>query len=101
MNNKGQTLVMFVILIPVILYLLVIITDLGLLYIENKRVESTVSKAVDYYKEGKNVEEYINKNINNIDELKIDEFDGKVQIKLKKQHKGLTKKYTLEIVKEG
>ena len=48
MNNKGQVLVAFILMIPIILLMCVAITDVGLMNIENRRVNNTVRNSVKY-----------------------------------------------------
>lgn len=48
MNNKGQVLVAFILMIPIILLMCVSITDVGLMNIENRRVNNTVRNSVKY-----------------------------------------------------
>ena len=55
MNNKGQTLVVFVIILPIILIMLTLVIDLGLLYIEKRNIDNNVYDSVLYYLE--NIEE--------------------------------------------
>ena len=42
MNNKGQVLVAFILMIPIIILIAVAITDVGLMNIEARRVNNTV-----------------------------------------------------------
>lgn len=48
MNNKGQVLVAFILMIPIIILMCVAITDVGLMNIENRRVNNTVRNSVKY-----------------------------------------------------
>lgn len=48
MNNKGQTLVIFVLLIPVLLVLLAITIDLGFLLNETNKVKQNIIEVIDY-----------------------------------------------------
>ena len=48
MNNKGQVLVAFILMIPIILLMCVAITDVGLMNIESRRVNNTVRNSVKY-----------------------------------------------------
>ena len=73
MNNKGQTLVIFIILIPVIILLFALIISIGLIYVEKNKIEDNVYYAINYYLENKDnnnidlkVKELINKNISDI-----------------------------------
>ena len=71
MNNKGQTLVIFVLLIPVLLILFAITVDLGLLLNETNKVKQNIIEAIDYGlntdSSNKEVEMYdlLKKNISN------------------------------------
>lgn len=46
LNNRGQTLIMFVILVPVILMLMALIIDTAYLYRENAKLESTTKSII-------------------------------------------------------
>ena len=48
MNNKGQVLVAFILMIPIIILMCVAITDVGLMNIESRRVNNTVRNSVKY-----------------------------------------------------
>ena len=97
MNNKGQTLALFVIIIPIILILFIYIVDMGNLYLEKRKINNTLEYALEYKKENKNVKDYINKNIDNVDEIIINDDE----IIIKKNKQGIIKDYYLEISKKG
>ena len=48
MNNKGQSLVIFVILLPVILLLMAGIVDIGNFLVENNNYENEVKSTINY-----------------------------------------------------
>ena len=48
LNNKGQSLVLFVILIPIILMLLVLVYDVGSALYEKERLDNTSYLVIDY-----------------------------------------------------
>ena len=48
MNNKGQVLVAFILMIPIFILLTIAITDVGLMSIELRRVDNTVRNSVKY-----------------------------------------------------
>ena len=48
MNNKGQTLVMFVLMLPLLLVILCLTVDVGLLSLEKKKIVDTVKSAMKY-----------------------------------------------------
>ncbi len=97
MNNKGQTLALFVILIPIILLLFMFIIDIGNLYVEKRKIENILDVAIEYKNENKDVKGFINKNINDIDEVII--LDDEIIIK--KEVNGIIKNYYLEVNKKG
>lgn len=95
MNNKGQTLVMFVIILPILLIVLTLVVDLGLLYIEKRNISNNTIDALEYYLDNLNdidVEtktiNLLNKNIEDI-EINIDNKIDYVEISVKKEHKGI------------
>lgn len=47
-NNKGQVLVLFVLLLPVLLMLLALVIDLGLLMVRTYHVKDSVKEAIKY-----------------------------------------------------
>ena len=96
MNNKGQTLVIFVIILPILLIMLTLIIDLGFLYIEKRNISNNVYDSVEYYLENiddeevkTDVEKLLNKNIKNIEDIKIIENEEYVEIHLTKTRKSL------------
>ena len=96
MNNKGQTLVIFVIVLPILLIMFTLIIDLGFLYIEKRNISNNVYDSVEYYLENiedievkNNVEKLLNKNVKNIEDIKIKENEEYVEIYLTKTRKSL------------
>ena len=95
MNNKGQVLVIFVIILPIFLILLTLLIDLGLMSIEKRKIENNTYDAILYYlenKDDKNIEEKTKKllkeNINDID-IEINDLLDYIEIKVKKQYKNI------------
>jgi len=95
MNNKGQVLVSFIILLPFILLLFTIVIDLGFMYIEKRNISNNTRDAVEYYLENKDkpnvvdsTKKLLNKNINNI-EISINDSTDYVEITVSKSHKGI------------
>lgn len=85
MNNKGQTLVLFIILIPILLILLAFIIDTGILVREANRLNS-VTKTVlkDTYKKDdkeKLIKELLEKNKIKTDNLKLKIIKDQVNVK--------------------
>lgn len=96
MNNKGQTLAIFVILIPVLLILFTITIDLGLLLNRTNRVKNSIVDAIDYGlttdSQSKESEMYnlLKINIGKEDTIKI-EMSNEIKITVKGEYKGLYK----------
>ena len=47
MNNKGQVLVLFVILMPIILLILLITIQIGNLYLEKEKTTNTIKEIIE------------------------------------------------------
>ena len=99
MNNKGQSLVVFVIIIPIILILFTIVINLGFVYVEKRAINNTLDNAIEYYNENKEdidienkIRLLINKNIDNIDKLDIEINNNQIQIELTKKEIKVMKK---------
>lgn len=79
LNNKGQTLILFIILIPVTIMLMALIVDSSYLYIKKAKLENTTANIIENLylkKEDENVialvEELYNKNDIQTKKLKVD-----------------------------
>ena len=74
MNKKGQTLVIFVIILPIIIMLFAYIFDSSMLYLENRNLTKLKEEAVEYLNSG-------------MEKEKITEFikanDKKIKINIK------------------
>ena len=60
-NNKGQALVEFILILPVILAILLVIIDLGKIFNEKNTLENTSIDIIELYKNGKSIDEIKNK----------------------------------------
>ena len=96
MNNKGQVLVLFILLIPILLFAVAIVIDVGFLYEEKKHIEVSIKEGLSYVLnniESNNLEtkleELITKNIDDIKEVNIHKNDDYLEINIKKDYKGL------------
>jgi len=96
MNNKGQTLVIFVIVLPILLVMFTLIVDLGFLYIEKRNIENNVYDSLEYYLNNidnndieTKVNKLLNKNIKNIYKLTINNNDEYVEITIVKERKSI------------
>ena len=93
MNNKGQTLAVFIIVLPVILLLICITIDLGHLYLEKKEIQNTVKEIIkdelNNEPDKNRIIKLINKNLENVNIEKIEVNSNMIIIKIAKQYKGL------------
>lgn len=102
MNNKGQTLVIFVIILPILLLITIIGIDISKAYYEKNQTKNQLKEIIRYglsnYSE--EIDEKINNlidiNIKNIESKSIFISDQQIEIKLTKQITIFGKKYTSE-----
>lgn len=91
MNNKGQVLVIFVILLPILFMVLSFVVDIGLFSIEKRKISNNTYDAVEYYLESNDKGNTINLLNNNLDDIniKINETLDYVEITVIKKYKSL------------
>jgi len=96
MNNKGQSLVVFIIILPILLIILTLVIDFGFMYIEKRNIDNNCYDAVEYYFENMNtgdidqkVNNLLNENIKNIDEILINDTNDYVEISVTKNRKSI------------
>lgn len=104
MNNKGQTLVLFVLMLPIIIFIMLLVIDVSNMFITKQELNN-INKIVLNYGldiiEEENIdsklEELINKNISvNEHTIRID--NGIIEIEIKKNIQGIvTKKKIYEV----
>ena len=82
-NNKGQALVEFILILPVILAILLVIIDLGKIFNEKNTLENTSIDIIELYKNGKSIDEIKNKYNDISITTNID--DNYLTLKLKKE----------------
>lgn len=88
MNKKGQMLVLFIILLPLILMFVGLIIDTGYLYIEKRKVDLIVKDTVEYGIKNYEVTteeelyELLKQNIDNINEYKIIKINNTLKISI-------------------
>lgn len=85
MNNKGQTLVLFIIFIPILIILAAFIIDTGLIIRESTRLKAATKTVIKdtYYKEDLSDEKIIkllNKNNINTDSIEITIYNDQITI---------------------
>ncbi|MBP3920627.1 MAG: hypothetical protein J6D28_03580 [Bacilli bacterium] len=79
MNNKGQVLVVFVILIPIIIISLLILIEFGKLYLEKQHDINVIKETINYGL--KHIDdEKINEKINNLIDININYSDKSIFI---------------------
>lgn len=95
LNNKGQSLVMFVLIIPIILLLLVLVYDVAGAIYEKNRLCNTSYLAEEYALDNlssideNNVIDYILKNSEDLNNISVIIKDEVVDIELDKNIKGV------------
>ena len=65
-NKKGQALVEFIIILPIILFIMLIVIDFSLILLNKNRMENILNDVVNMYKNSETIEkidEFVNENI--------------------------------------
>ncbi len=96
LNNKGQSLVMFILILPVIILVLVLVVDVGnAIYIKNK-LDNVNYLVMDYALDNKNssnlseeVITLVNKNMDGISFINIDNESDYIYISITKKISGI------------
>lgn len=57
MNNKGQALIEFVLILPVFLFILFAVIDFGMIFSSKSRLENDSADIIDLYKNGTSIDE--------------------------------------------
>lgn len=57
MNNKGQALIEFVLILPVFMMLLFLVIDFGNIYVKKINLENTIADVIEAFNNDKNYEE--------------------------------------------
>lgn len=96
MNSKGQTLVVFVLFLPVLVIVITMIINKSNMYYDKRNMENIAKEAINYGLnniEDENIEEkikiFISKNIDCEKEVKIE--DGEIRVTLIKENKTIKK----------
>lgn len=104
MNNKGQTLVLFVLMLPIIIFIMLLVIDVSNMVITKQELNNINKMVLNYgldIIEEENIEnkleDMINKNIStNEHTIKID--NGIIEVEIKKNIQGIiTKKKIYEV----
>lgn len=93
-NNKGQALIEFVLILPIFIFMLFAVVDIGRIIYTKISLESEITDVVDLLEEDKNYDEIVkelNKNKSSKIELTLNYKDDKyVKIKLSNKLKFMT-----------
>jgi len=96
MNKKGQTLVVFVLFLPVLVIVITMIINKSNMYYDKRNMENIAKEAINYGLsniEDENIEAkikiFISKNIDCEKEVKIE--DGEIRVTLIKENKTIKK----------
>lgn len=86
MNKKGQTLIIFVILIPIMILMLSVITDVGLLKYEALKTKSIVDNGIHFIleqnKEQQEIENLLKLNEIPTENLKVEQEENSIVVEL-------------------
>lgn len=77
-NNRGQTLVLFILILPIILSLLLLLINYGILSYEKLKLSNNIKQAIEY---GLNLK--MTNDLNSADYLTNDEIKKRVETLLK------------------
>lgn len=95
LNNKGQSLVMFIIVIPIFCLILTLVYDVGSAIYEKNRLSNTSYLVIDYgldnidsINESKLIE-IVMKNTNNLSYVSVIIEEDKIEVKVNKDIKGI------------
>lgn len=92
MNKKGQALVEFIIILPIMIFVLLAIVDFGIMSYNKNRLENMIDDVSKMYKNNETTEE-INKFIKDNDKditCQINNKEKYITIKLSKKYKSIT-----------
>lgn len=85
LNKKGQSLVEFIIILPVIIFILMIIVDFMMILSYKNNIESKIDGVVSLYKDNKTLEidDYLNKDLDNASyQIKSDDKYTYIEVKM-------------------
>lgn len=94
-NNKGQTLVAFLLILPFLCLFCGFIFDVGLLNTEKRKIENVVKDSIEYglthteENVSKNIEVLLKQNIEDVTINQINVSENKVEIEITKKQKSI------------
>lgn len=94
MNNKGQSLVLFILLLPLIFILISLVLEVGFLYINKKQVDSEIRYTLKNsikanIKDEVKIQNIIKENLGNDIKVDIKNSNERLIIEVTKKHKFL------------
>lgn len=95
LNNKGQSLVMFVVIIPILCLVFTLVYDIGIAIYEKNRLSNTCYIVIDYGLDNidsineSDLIDLIQKNINNLSYISVLISENDIEIKLSKNIEGI------------
>ena len=95
LNNRGQSLVLFIVFVPILLVILTLVYDVGTAIWEKNKLSNVSYLVVDYGLDNiKNIDEnelvnFVMKNTNNLSNISINIDNSVINIKLTKKIKGV------------
>lgn len=101
-NNKGQVLIIFIIMIPILMSFIAIIGEAGYLFnLKNKYTNITKEAITFALKEEQNdkaikTQNYIQANLTGYDELTVTENEGRIRVVLVKRQNSIFTKFIKE-----
>ena len=91
MNNKGQVLVLFVILLPIILLLLIMTIEVGDIYLDKQKTKNTIKEIIrDNLKQepnSKKINTLLIQNINDMEDKNIFISEDEIRIYVRQNKK--------------
>lgn len=94
-NNKGQSLVMFVLIIPIFLLILTLVYDVGNAIYEKDRLSNTNYLAIEYGLNNidtateNDLKDLIEQNTSNVKKIYVTIEDNQIEIKIEKDVKSI------------
>lgn len=96
LNNKGQSLILFVLMLPVLLFVMILVIDIGNLMVEKQKLNNINYIMIDYGLSNltkEDLEEYIYNylklNDEKIDKIKVSKTDNDITINLGKKESSM------------
>lgn len=92
MNNKGQSLVTFILLLPIIFILIALVTDLGYLELDKQKYQNDIKSTIKYglnHIEDENIKTKMDSLLQISGAKKIEVNDKTIKITIKDKHKSI------------